>query len=85
MVGGGFEYLEMDVLAFTNTYHLENILFSNQIGDYYCTTAWNTHEADTFNAVNSSIVKGRLQTFYQVALKKVKFHLSSIVLSPKSE
>jgi hypothetical protein len=55
---------------------LKNLLLSGQASDYYWTNAWNTYLADTQNAVNSNIVKTRLQNFYKTVLKMVEYQLN---------
>ncbi len=54
---------------------LKSLLLSGQSADYYWTSAWNTYLADTNNAVNSNIVKTRLQNFYKTVLKMVEYQL----------
>lgn len=54
---------------------LKNILLSNQVSDYYWTSAWNAYVSNPSDAVNTNIVKSRLQLFYRTVLKMVEFNL----------
>jgi hypothetical protein len=55
---------------------LKKILLSNQIQDYYWTTAWNNYISAPTNTSYLNTVKSRLKLLYQAILNMAEFHLS---------
>jgi uncharacterized protein (DUF1800 family) len=55
---------------------LKKILLSNQVQDYYWTTAWNNYVGAPTNTSYESVVKTRLKQFYKAVLNMAEFHLS---------
>lgn len=54
---------------------LKSILLSNQVDDFYWTTAWNSYVANPTNTTAINTVRSRLQTFYQAVLGMAEYNL----------
>jgi uncharacterized protein (DUF1800 family) len=55
---------------------LKKILLSNQVQDYYWTTAWNNYVAAPTNTTYVNVIKTRLKQLYKAILNMAEYHLS---------
>jgi len=65
----------IDVSTATRTF-LKSILLSNQVMDYYWTTAWTDHKNDPANAPKKNIVNTRLVAMYKYMMNLAEYQLA---------